>query len=191
MAWSLIWCAAAPFRGRCCQLKRKSGWSVVSCVSLRAEKCGVQQLKRGAVAVWEGSSCVLLGRPPLCSPSPRPPLWSQAQQEGGVVRSNGSHAESAARKWCTEPVIIDLIIGIVLHCARPDRIGVRSQWALGMLLYQLLSGTLPFWDEGESQSPFTVMTAILGGEVTFDGPTWDAISPLGRVSLASPYPTPC
>ena len=53
------------------------------------------------------------------------------------------------------------------------------QWALGMLLYQLLSGTLPFWEEGESQSPFTVMTAILGGEVSFDGPAWQAISPHG------------
>ena len=54
-----------------------------------------------------------------------------------------------------------------------------AQWALGMLLYQLLSGTLPFWEEGESQSPFTVMTAILGGEVSFNGPAWQAISPHG------------
>ena len=52
-----------------------------------------------------------------------------------------------------------------------------------MLLYQLLSGTLPFWEEGESQSPFTVMTAILGGEVSFDGPAWQAISPHGAGSL--------
>ncbi|KAK9842514.1 hypothetical protein WJX81_003789 [Elliptochloris bilobata] len=59
--------------------------------------------------------------------------------------------------------------------------GVESDmWALGMLLYQLLSGTLPFWEEGESQSPFTVMTAILAGEVTFDGPAWQAISPHGK-----------
>ena len=58
-----------------------------------------------------------------------------------------------------------------------------AQWALGMLLYQLLSGTLPFWEEGESQSPFTVMTAILGGEVSFDGPAWQAISPHGAGSL--------
>lgn len=85
-----------------------------------------------------------------------------------------------ARERFTETIMIDLIIAIGLHCARPDRISVCAQWALGMLLYQLLSGTLPFWDEGESQSPFTVMTAILGGEVTFDGPTWDAISPLGN-----------
>ena len=85
-----------------------------------------------------------------------------------------------AREWFTEPIMIDLIIALVLHRAHPKRISVCAQWALGMLLYQLLSGTLPFWDEGESQSPFTVMTAILGGEVTFDGPTWDAISPLGN-----------
>lgn len=56
------------------------------------------------------------------------------------------------------------------------------QWALGMLLYQLLSGTLPFWEAGESQSPFTVMTAILGGEVSFEGPVWDAISPHGPLA---------
>lgn len=85
-----------------------------------------------------------------------------------------------AREWSTKPFTIDLIIASLRHCACPDRFSGYAQWALGMLLYQLLSGTLPFWDEGESQSPFTVMTAILGGEVTFDGPTWDAISPLGN-----------
>lgn len=64
-----------------------------------------------------------------------------------------------------------------------------AQWALGMLLYQLLSGTLPFWEEGGSQSPFTVMTAILGGEVSFEGPAWQAISPHGASSPC--YTTAC
>lgn len=60
-----------------------------------------------------------------------------------------------------------------------------------MLLYQLLSGTLPFWEEGESQSPFTVMTAILGGEVSFDGPAWQAISPHGASSPRPQQPLSC
>ena len=39
------------------------------------------------------------------------------------------------------------------------------QWALGIMMYQMLSGHLPFWDAQSDRSPFAVMSAILNAEV--------------------------
>ena len=40
-----------------------------------------------------------------------------------------------------------------------------AQWAMGILVYQLLSGHLPFWDAQSDRSPLAVMSAILNQEV--------------------------
>jgi hypothetical protein len=42
---------------------------------------------------------------------------------------------------------------------------LHAQWATGIMVYQLLSGHLPFWDAGSDRSPFAVMSAILNQEV--------------------------
>ena len=39
------------------------------------------------------------------------------------------------------------------------------QWALGIMMYQMLSGHLPFWNAQSDRSPFAVMSAILSAEV--------------------------
>ncbi len=39
------------------------------------------------------------------------------------------------------------------------------QWALGIMMYQMLSGHLPFWNAQSDRSPFAVMSAILNAEV--------------------------
>lgn len=45
--------------------------------------------------------------------------------------------------------------------------GIESdQWALGIMMYQLLSGHLPFWDAQSDRSPLAVMSAILNKEVS-------------------------
>lgn len=44
--------------------------------------------------------------------------------------------------------------------------GLESDlWALGVMLYQMLSGELPFWEPGGDRSPWAIMTGILNGEV--------------------------
>ena len=43
--------------------------------------------------------------------------------------------------------------------------GGDAQWAMGILVYQLLSGHLPFWDAQSDRSPLAVMSAILNQEV--------------------------
>ena len=48
--------------------------------------------------------------------------------------------------------------------------GLESDmWALGILLYQMLSGELPFWEPGGDRSPWAIMTGILEGEVRLRG----------------------
>ncbi|KAK9818169.1 hypothetical protein WJX72_008161 [[Myrmecia] bisecta] len=50
-------------------------------------------------------------------------------------------------------------------------------WAMGMLLYQLLSGRLPFWGgDSSSASPFNVMVAILHQEINTSGAAWEGVS---------------
>ncbi|BDA46230.1 Calcium-dependent protein kinase [Coccomyxa sp. Obi] len=64
--------------------------------------------------------------------------------------------------------------------------GVESdQWALGIMMYQLLSGHLPFWDEQSDRSPFAVMSAILSKEVCYTGPEWEGISDSAKNFVAS------
>ena len=41
------------------------------------------------------------------------------------------------------------------------------QWALGIMMYQMLSGHLPFWNAQSDRSPFAVMSAILNAEVKY------------------------
>lgn len=56
--------------------------------------------------------------------------------------------------------------------------GIESDmWALGMLLYQMLAGQMPFWSTGEQmRDPLAVMSAILSGDVDFTGDAWVGIS---------------
>ena len=46
--------------------------------------------------------------------------------------------------------------------------GLESDlWALGILLYQMLSAKWAFWEPGQANSPWAIMTGILNGEVSF------------------------
>ena len=56
-------------------------------------------------------------------------------------------------------------------------VGLESDmWALGMLMYQLLCGRMPFADSFSKRSPMDVMMAILSEDVKFEGPRWGCIS---------------
>ena len=57
--------------------------------------------------------------------------------------------------------------------------GIESDmWALGMLLYQMLAGKMPFWSSGQQmRDPLSVMSAILSGDIEFEGEAWYGISP--------------
>lgn len=52
-------------------------------------------------------------------------------------------------------------------------------WSLGMMLYQLLVGDLPFWRDQEQRTPSSVRTAIIGDVIPFGGPEWRHVSPEG------------
>lgn len=56
--------------------------------------------------------------------------------------------------------------------------GIESDmWALGMLLYQMLAGRMPFWSSGQQmRDPLSVMSAILSGDIDFAGEEWIGIS---------------
>ncbi|KAK9808397.1 hypothetical protein WJX73_000117 [Symbiochloris irregularis] len=55
--------------------------------------------------------------------------------------------------------------------------GLESDmWALGILLYQMLAGELPFWEPGGDRSPWAIMTGILEGELIFEGEKWENVS---------------
>ena len=55
--------------------------------------------------------------------------------------------------------------------------GIESDmWALGMLLYQLLAGKMPFWSGNQARDPLSVMSAILSGDISFEGEEWKGIS---------------
>ncbi len=58
------------------------------------------------------------------------------------------------------------------------------QWALGIMMYQMLSGHLPFWNAQSDRSPFAVMSAILNAEVSI------LASPQPRAVLCTPF-MPC
>lgn len=52
-------------------------------------------------------------------------------------------------------------------CAREGaELNSLMQWALGIMMYQMLSGHLPFWNAQSDRSPFAVMSAILNAEVS-------------------------
>lgn len=56
--------------------------------------------------------------------------------------------------------------------------GIESDmWALGMLMYQLLAGKMPFWEGKQARDPLSVMSAILSGDISFEGDQWAGVSP--------------
>ena len=57
------------------------------------------------------------------------------------------------------------------------------QWALGIMMYQMLSGHLPFWNAQSDRSPFAVMSAILSAEVRHLLPVLFGIVPPTPVRL--------
>ncbi len=59
------------------------------------------------------------------------------------------------------------------------------QWALGIMMYQMLSGHLPFWNAQSDRSPFAVMSAILNAEVGM------LASPQPRATLSVPHIACC
>ncbi len=61
----------------------------------------------------------------------------------------------------TRVVLVDSVMSNMAELS-----AVLLQWALGIMMYQLLSGHLPFWDEQSDRSPFAVMSAILSKEVS-------------------------
>ncbi len=80
--------------------------------------------------------------------------------------------ESDQVSWtCYHSCVLTCYRPCVCWCAAHDNEMVELinwsllQWALGIMMYQLLSGHLPFWDEESDRSPFAVMSAILSKEV--------------------------
>jgi len=53
-------------------------------------------------------------------------------------------------------------------------------WAVGMMLYQLISGRLPFFGDHAEQLKkgpmFMIVQAVMETDLDFDGPEWDGIS---------------
>uniref|UniRef100_H2ZD56 Ribosomal protein S6 kinase n=1 Tax=Ciona savignyi TaxID=51511 RepID=H2ZD56_CIOSA len=53
-------------------------------------------------------------------------------------------------------------------------------WSIGVILYAVLSGAVPFVSDGQALKAAEIMTRITQGEFTFDGPSWQNVSEEAR-----------
>ena len=59
-------------------------------------------------------------------------------------------------------------INAKLHALQNPTHPLMLQWSLGMVMYQMLTGRLPFWGIDPHPTPFRIMAAIIKDEVRTD-----------------------
>ena len=118
-------------------------------------------------------------------------LLSEPGNVSAGLKLSGFHLARLGRPFDAS----DAALGTPAYCA-PEQVGgagpagkrgfravtiAADMWAAGVILHTLLVGFLPFEAEDERE----LFSLIRAGEVSYDDPAWDAVSPAAQKLVAS------